>query len=140
MYVVLNVRGSGAVNVNCGCQIPDTAFCECEISVPEVTSSLDMDRLNIKCDASVAYRVFCEHTVERMTECNIVGETTYENKKSHITLYYPDSRETLFDIAKKFHTTASKIAEDNNLSAAVYNSQEEAVLDLDVRKLIIKNL
>lgn len=137
-YVPLKFARPFAINVNCGCQIPDTAACECEISVPEVISSLDMDRLNIKCEASVLYSVTCSHTTERLTECNIVGDETYDTGKSCITLYYPDARETLFDIAKRFHTTVSKIAEDNSLSTAVFNTQEEPLLDLDIKKLIIK--
>jgi hypothetical protein len=33
-----------------------------------------------------------------------------------VIVYYPDSGETLFDIARRFHTTPDRIARDNDLA------------------------
>ena len=92
---------------------------ECElaarVSVVDVDSTLDTEHLNAKCSLKVGYRVTKNETVRRMTECNDVGDVESSERRSCITVYYPDECETLFDIAKRFRTTGAKIAADNKL-------------------------
>ena len=73
-----------------------------------------------------------------MTECNELGSSQEEKCPSRITVYYPDAEDTLFGIAKKFHTTGAKIASDNSLT-----TPDESIIDtpeslIGVKKLIIR--
>jgi hypothetical protein len=69
-----------------------------------------------------------------MSECSLIGEREYSKSSSEIRVYYPNSEETLFSVAKKYHTTSAKIAEDNGLTV------EAALLDskISIPHLIIK--
>ena len=50
----------------------------------------------------------------------------------------PDSTESLFDIAKKFHTSVGAIAESNRLTEAVFASSSQPLTASGVTKLLIK--
>ena len=62
----------------------------------------------------------------------------FRREDSVITVYYPDERESVFDIAKKFHTSVQCIAEDNELSQSVFASPDAPVKPFGYKKLIIK--
>ena len=124
------------INVNCGCQIPENAVIDCRASVIDVEHSLDSEKLLANVLVKVGYRVANPHSVKRMTTCNIVGENEYFNGKSHITVYYPEDNESLFSIAKKFHTTSEKLATDNKLSEPTLASG--SVASAGIKKLIIR--
>ena len=51
-----------------------------------------------------------------------------------ITVYYPDAEESLFSIAKKFHTSVEQIAADNRLSVETASSE---ISSLNVKRLLI---
>jgi hypothetical protein len=53
-------------------------------------------------------------------------------------VYYPESKESLFSVAKKFHTTSAKIAEDNKLSAETLAGYNKDGTLSGVKKLIIR--
>jgi hypothetical protein len=58
----------------------------------------------------------------------------FEKRRSRISVYYPSEGETLFSVAKKFHTTSTKVALDNSLTEAVSSGEKAAI---DAKKLMI---
>ena len=107
------------INVNTGCQNLEKcklfagnapAGCEWEI---------DAENLKISVFYTVTYSVSEEENVRLLSSCEALGESEYEKKLSRISVYYPDENETLFDVAKKFHTSVSAIASDNMITAPV---------------------
>ena len=64
--------------------------------------------------------------VKRLKECNIVGDMTYSQSGAIIRVYYPEPEETLFEIAKKFHTTVAKIASDNGIDESCIGSLDSS--------------
>ena len=64
------------------------------------------------------------------------GES-YESTGSVITVYYPTSEDTLFSVAKRFHTSSLKVARDNDISDAVFAQDNPTGSLSGVKKLII---
>ena len=75
---------------------------------------------------------------QRCLGASYVTDDEYNLDDSVITVYYPDSTESLFDIAKKFHTSVGAIAESNRLTEAVFASSSQPLTASGVTKLLIK--
>ncbi len=131
-YLPLKFSSPFKMNVNCGCQIPEKSEIEATVTIPDVETGLDAEKMSVKCTMDVKYRITSKSTVKRLAECSVAGDTEYVSTPSLITVYYPESDENLFDVAKKFHTTPTKIATDNSLSEAVSTSPAP------LKKLIIR--
>ncbi len=137
-YVPVKFTAPFSVTVKPGKDLPSDAELIARASVVDVESTLDAEHLNVKCCLKVGYRVTKNSTVRRMAECNDLGGEEYSEKKSSITVYYPDDGESLFDIAKKFHTTGAKIAADNKLAEPTLSSMDSPDSLSGVKKLIIR--
>lgn len=118
--------------------IPKDADIELSVYPVEAESTLDAESLNLKCILKIGYRVTKNGKVHRMTRCNDLGRTDEFTKPCAITVYYPDENESLFEIAKKFHTTGAKIASDNKLTEQVLNSVDSPDSLAGIKKLIIR--
>ena len=99
---------------------------------------IDSDSLNIKCIVKVCVHVFSKKDIRRLCECNISGDAEYKRKASVITVYYPTEEESLFEIAKRFHTTSAKLALDNNLAESAGAMPSSPASISGIKRLIIK--
>ena len=109
----------------------------CSARALDVDFSLDADRLSVKCPVKVAYTVTEPKVIKRLVECRAAGDAKYKSKPSVVTVYYPEKDVSLFEVAKKFHTTVAKIARDNaigeqTVALGAQNNPPE------VKKLIIR--
>ena len=68
--------------------------------------------------------------------CDLTGDGEYQRSTGTITVYYPDADETLFSVAKKFHTTPEQIASDNSFTVSVNAGGAEESLGAVKRVLI----
>ena len=127
-----------SVNVNCGCQIPDNSEIEASVCPIDTEFSLDAETLTVKPSLKVGYSVTAGNTLTRLCECSICGEEEYKSRLSTVTVYYPENNESLFAVAKKFHTTAAKIASDNNLSEGVLKDGDSPLSQISMKRLIIR--
>ncbi len=118
-YTPFKLTSPFSVNVNLGCQIPNDTVFDYKVDAYSVKPVIDAEMLSVKCDISVAYHAYVEPCVRKVSECNVVGECEYTSSPSTVTIYYPERGESLFDIAKKFHTSREKIASDNKLDSSV---------------------
>ena len=136
-YIPVKFTSPFCINLKSAKPLPQECELVAHVSVVDVESSLDPERLNAKCSLKVGYRLTKNRTVKRVLECNEV-EGEYEKRRSCITVYYPEEGETLFEIAKRFQTTGAKIAADNKLDVAAANSPDSADSLAGVKKLIIR--
>ena len=127
-------------NVNYSCQIPENARIDCSISVSSCEGLLDADDIHLNCTLKVKSRIESCRSVNRLCECH-AGAYEYGASElpssSRITVYYPDASDSLFSVAKRFHTTPEKLARDNMLADAVSLVGEGDSL-AEVKKLIIR--
>ena len=136
-YLPIKFTSPFCINVNCGCQIPTSAEVLVSIQALDADFSLDTDNLSIKCPVKVWYFVTEPKAIKRLVECKIVGDAKYKSSPSTVTVYYPEKEETLFEVAKRFHTTVAKIARDNELDEAACTTGG-AISLFGVKKLIIR--
>ena len=64
------------------------------------------------------------------------GES-YKSEGAKITVYYPTKNETLFSVAKRFHTSTVKVAKDNGITESVFSEENSGGSLSGVKKLII---
>ena len=133
-YIPIKYSAPFAENVNLNCQFPENSILECRAVSSSSDTTIDSEDVLIKTKLSMEYRAYIPKALTRMSECSVLGECEYTETKSEIRVYYPDSSETLFSVAKKYHTTSAKIAEDNGLAV------EASLLDskISIPHLIIK--
>ncbi len=137
-YIPIKFNFPFETNVNIGCQIQEDSSVECYVSCVDTDSALDSEVFSVKCVLKIGYRVSKKSNIRRLKSCVSSGDAEYSETKSCITVYYPEECETLFGIAKKFHTSSSKIASDNNLSESVALTSDTTDSLLGVKKLIIR--
>ena len=82
--------------------------------------------------------VLCAEGCERVLSSSVkVDGTSFESDEASVTVYYPDSTDTLFSVAKRFHTSSLKLAGDNNISDLVFAGDNPEGKLLGVKKLLI---
>ena len=125
------------INVNNSCHIGDDSILECQLSAQGCELYFDREsvRLSGKLDYSiVATEEQRSHVLTSLT----IGDEPVVREEAVVTVYYPTSSESLFGIAKTFHTSVLKIARDNSLTEEVFADKSGSVLAHGVRKLIIR--
>ena len=137
-YIPVKFSSPFAFIVNCGCQMPEGAKLECQVLPVCSDISIDSEKLYSKNTLAVSYRISLDKTLKRLKTCNLCGDTEYVSKLSTVTVYYPSEDDTLFDVARRFHTTGLKIAADNSLTESVLLSIDTPSSLVGVKKIIIR--
>lgn len=89
----------------------------CSISADEVNVRFDGDKLNVSAQIYPALEI-----IERAKQKILSVSTQKKDKEikkdaSCVRIYFPKEGDTLWEIAKKYHTTVSRLKEQNDLSA-----------------------
>ncbi len=135
-YIGVKIDAPFKQNVKFGCRIPTNSLIEPRVEVHGVCGTVDADKIYGSCDVTVDASVILEGRERVLSSSVAREELPFERRRSTVTVYYPESGETLFGIAKKFHTTSAAIAESNSLSEAVMSGGSDSVLS-GVRRLMI---
>lgn len=138
IYLPIKFTAPFVINVNCGCRIPEDAELDVLVRVLDTDYSLDAEKLSVKALVKVGYTVTEQNSLTRLAACNICGEEEYRSRLSSVTVYYPEKGESLFAVAKKFHTTSAKIAEDNSLGEEAWASGNKGGVLTGIKNLIIR--
>lgn len=137
-YVPVKLTAPFSVLLKTAVELPADAEIEARAAVVDVDCGIDPDVISAKCTLKIGYRVTKCASVRRMTECNSIIGTEHSERPHCITVYYPEDGESLFDIAKKFHTTGAKIAADNKLAEPTLSAMNSPDSVIGVKKLIIR--
>ena len=136
-YIPIKFTSPITLRIGSGASIPENAEIELSLTPVEARHTVLEDQITLKCSVGVRWSVSRVSTARVLSECNLVGDMEYPPARSTITVYYPEGDETLFDIAKRYHTTRAKIAADNDLSEATV-ATSGAISSLGIKKLIIR--
>lgn len=101
--------------VKLDCQIPQDCRAEVRYRVIDAEGKLNEDRL--VCNANIQYSVWVirEGELTRLERCDRIAEGTIGREPATVTVYYPESGDTLWSVAKRFHVAPSTIAATNAL-------------------------
>ena len=125
-------------NVNIGCQIPANSKVEYRIVTNDVVASIDGENIYFDFDIEMNLVISEDKSFKRVVKTEPNSEDVLEIKNNVISVYFPTGSDTLFDVARKFGTSAKKIAADNALTEAAMLSLTAPASLNGVRKLIIK--
>ena len=123
-------------NVNTDCQMHDNMRVNAAVSVHDVRMDIADGTVVVGCNLICSAYVFSDRR-QRCLGALYLTDEEYSREESVLTVYYPDSTESLFDIAKRFHTSCRSIAECNRLTEATFASTS-ALGSLGVKRLLIK--
>ncbi len=123
--------------VNINCQNSDNLSVKVKMDVNNEKAECINDVVNICASVKLRLTVMCEEKASCLLS-SYLSDEEYTHDASAITVYYPSSDETLFSVAKKFHTSMAAIAGDNALTESVFASPSSPLKTLGTKKLIIK--
>lgn len=87
----------------------------CLFSCLKGDARLDKDSVSVRCEIYPSYSVF-ERTNERIIDTGLIKkDTEFKKDGSTIRVYFPTEGDTLWEIAKRYHTTVNKLAEVNGI-------------------------
>lgn len=124
-------------NVNVSCQTHDNTRVFCHIFVSDEKMEMDNGRVLLSALLTSRVSVYSERKQRCLGACYLTDEE-YDKDPSVVTVYYPEPGESIFGVAKKFHTSVSRIAEDNSLTESVFASPHSPLLAFGLKKLVIK--
>ncbi len=137
-HIPLKFTHPFCVKVSLGCQLPDSAYVDYKINAVNPECFIDSDIISAECDLDITYHISEEREITRMSECNVKDSEISADVSSSVTVYYPEPGESLFDIAKRYHSSCSDISADNGLSVDAGASLSDPALLSGVKKLIIR--
>ena len=88
------------------------------LSVGKINGKYDSEKLHLNFEVFLDQTIIGKSKVEIIDTVSINKDTEIENDASCIKVYFPKEGDTLWKIAKKYHTTVNKIAEQNELEAS----------------------
>ena len=124
-------------NVNNDCQIHDNMRANCSVSASDVKIEFDENNVYASCELLTSVALSSERR-QRCLGSSYVTDEEFLRDASVVTVYYPDASESLFGIAKRFHTSVASIAESNRLTESVFASSTEPLSNVGITKLIIR--
>lgn len=136
-YINLKFAVPFEQNVNMNCQIHSNMRAEASVEMCGERAEIVDGHIIVSCNL---YTQACVNAEKRM-KClgaSYLTDEEYVKETSVITVYYPDDKESVFDVAKRFRTSVRKISEDNALTESVFNAKDAPVRSFGYKKLIIK--
>lgn len=89
----------------------------CNFSIGNLNARYDNERFYITAEIFPVYSVYEKNLATVLDKAILKKETEYKNDSSCVRVCFPGEDETLWDIAKRYHTTVNKLAEQNGISS-----------------------
>lgn len=89
----------------------------CDFSIGNLNARYDSERFYITTEIFPTFSVYEKSTATVLDKAILKKETEYKTDSSCVRVCFPKETETLWDIAKKYHTTVNKLAEQNGISS-----------------------
>lgn len=116
-YTGLKFTSPFEKGIKCVGAVPEDVKFELSFTPTVATAIIDAESIEINYTISGNLTLSEPKCASVLTSCDVIGEEKYESSPGRITVYYPESGETLFEIARKFHRSQDSVARDNNIAA-----------------------
>ena len=136
-YSPIKIDVPYAHKVNYDLQIPEKAKARVYLSATSARIDIDGESVRPACSLGIYSSVECDKS-ERCVSASRLGAQYPEADQSLVRVYYPEAGESLFDVAKRFHTSPHLIANDNELTAEVFAAKDSPDGLSSVKYLLIK--
>ena len=118
-YAMLKFSSPFSINVNDGCQNADNLRYETKIYARGADANIDANNLYATSNLEVVATFYDDRSVRVLSSSEKVLDGEFSTDGAKITVYYPNKNDTLFDVARRYHTSVSKLASDNMLTEEV---------------------
>ncbi len=135
-YTSLKFNTKFQENVNLDCQNQGNIEVYPDISVNDISCEADSDYIYLKLNEKISLQVTSPKRLQVLASANAKEDAKFEKNPSRITVYYPESGDTLYSVAKTFHTTKEKLLLDNSIALSTSTDGGEFSL-AGVKNLII---
>ena len=138
LYSSLKISAPYSKNVKINLQNAGNLRANTKVLPKNVSVTLDANNLYVSASVDVFVEVISGKIRRVLSSCDEREELPFEKRGPRVTVYYPSSNETLFSVAKKFHVTSMKLAEDNSLTESVSKTSDASEYKLSsIKRLII---
>lgn len=117
--------------------IPDDAKVLCILTPSDATAKLNGETIEAECRVVCTLLIAEEKSVRILESLDAGAPYDDTGEEMKITVCYPTPEDTLWSVAKKYHTSVSKVAVDNALTEEVMSRAGESGCLSGVRKLMI---
>ena len=100
-------------------------------------AEVDSDYIYLRLNEEISLQVTSAERLEVLAFANANEGVRFEKNPARITVYYPESGDTLYSVAKTFHTTKEKLLLDNSIALSTYAEEGGEVTLAGVKNLII---
>ncbi len=106
-------------NANITCQIGENVEIFPKVSMKNISVAVDSDYVYLRAIAAVTLQLSEKKHAEILQVSSQIPGTAYADSPTKIKVYYPTNGDTLYSIAKAYHTTKERIIADNSLVSQV---------------------
>ena len=124
-----------AEKVNINCQTSDKTNLNVKILSEDANADLDAETVYFSSNLVLDVMILEEKTIKGVSECVGIEKDAYSEEKATVRVYYPDSDEDAFSVARKFRVSVGGLCEKNSISQEV-SASDSGSLKLP-KKLII---
>ena len=137
LYIPVKFSSPFCINVNNDCQNCENIQAEVRLSARAATASLDPTKLYVGCVLEGSVTLSCDLSERVLSSSHAKEGEVFMTAGCSITVYYPTDEDTLFSVAKRFHTSCLKVARDNDISERVFASENPEGKLTGIKKLLI---
>ena len=123
--------------VNFGCRYPENTRVECAAEVSDVCIELDASSVRPRAVVTTYLTLVEDKRITRLAASS-VGTESFEQTCGRVHVVFPEPTDTLFEIAKRYHTTVSHVAALNSLTEECVAQKSTKESLAGIRRLIIK--
>lgn len=118
--------------------LPEDVKIECTVIPTDASAKLNGDVIEAECRAVCTLAVGKEKSIRILDALHTGAPYERNANETKITVCYPAPEDTLWSVAKRYHTSATKVAVDNALTEEVMSRAGETGSLAGVRKLMIE--
>ena len=112
-------------NVNCDCQMDAKTALEENITLTNLSAIVDSSSVYFKSVLNLEAALFSHREAEVLRTAKALFSEPYKKNPASVSVYYPMEGDTLYSIAKEYHTTREKLLADNPKAAETISSNGE---------------
>ena len=102
--------------------------CRCNISVSNASARYDSDKILYSAELYPAYEIIEKSQREILSCASLKKDKEIKKDAACVRVYFPKEGDTLWEIAKKYHTTISSLKENNDLSGDDFEAIKNLII------------
>ena len=88
------------------------------------------DKIEIRCEINLRGCIYCTFAQPTICEINVDEASPRQREKNRLFLYYADPDESVWDIAKRYNTSANAIWEENDIQNDILSARRMLLIPL----------